>query len=190
MKNPLLILITLVVSFSGVNAQFTEKETVSAFLETKKGVRHDLKLKFEEFDLYTVTVADSIQILKEKYEVKKLKKLTSLDKQIASYQKRINQKKDTPGAADKVVEASLQKRYKYDRDKLIKRRQEAENWKPNYLNRYANSADKSKALIKKVNAIFFAQKPWEKLPAKYRGTFIVSLDGKKCYKMIPYPKTE
>ena len=168
-------------------AQSVEKETVSEFLETKKGVRHDLKLKFEEFDLYTITVADSIQILQKKFEKEKSKKLNSLDKQIASYQKRINQKKPTPDDFSKVVESSLQKRFKYDLEKLKKKKEKAELWKPKYLNRYTSDTDKSRQLVKKVNAVFLAQKPWEKIPAKYRGTFILSLDGKKCYKMIPYP---
>ena len=187
MKNRIHLIIAILIT-SIAYAQSVEKETVSAFLETKKGVRHDLKLKFEEFDVYTITVADSIQILQEKFKKEQSKKLNSLDKQIASYQKRINQKKPTPGAADKVVESSLQKRFKYDQEKLKKKRADVESWKPKYLNRYATDTDQNRPLVKKVNAVFLAQKPWESSPKKYRGTFILSLDGEKCYKMIPYPK--
>lgn len=168
-------------------AQTTEKETVSKFLETHRGVRHDIKLQFKEFEVFTVTVADSIHILQEKFQNKRAKKLTSLEKQIESYQKRINQKKETPGAADKVVESALQKRYAYDLAKLQVKYEKAKLWKPDYLNTYED-VDPTKALIKKANAVFTAQKPGEKLPALYRGTFILSLDGTKCYKMIRFPK--
>ncbi len=190
MKNVFLRLLTVIAITGSIEAQSLEKETVSAFLETKKGVRHDLKLKFETFELSTLTVEDSVQILNSKYQKKKTTKLSDIDKQIASLEKRINTKKEIKSAFDKAVESSLQKRYKYDIEKLKAKREKAENWTPKYLNRYTEVSDKNKSLVKKVNSIFYAQKPWEKISKKYRGTFILSLDGKKCYKMIPYPKKE
>lgn len=178
----------LVFIASCTQSQSIEKETVTAFLETNKGVRHNLNLEFKEFSLSTLTVADSIKILETKFQKEQSKKLNSLDKQIASYKKRIEERKRTNNDVDQVVESSLQKRFKYDLEKLKKKKEETEKWRPNYLDTYSEKIDINEPLVKKVNAIFLAQKLSDKAPAEYRGTFILTLDGKKCYKMIPYPK--
>ena len=183
---------TLIVTlfFSCTQAQTLEKETVKEFLETRKGVRYDINLEYKEFTIKTITVADSIQILEERFKKEQTTKLNTVNSQIASLEKRINKENTSTNSFDNVVEASLQKRYKHDLEKANTKKEEIEKWKPDYLNTYSGNSDLEQPLVKRADAVFMAQKPNENISAEYKQSFILSLDGTKCYKTMAYPTVQ
>ncbi|NJB82066.1 hypothetical protein [Wenyingzhuangia aestuarii] len=184
----ILFTITLFSVCSLLNAQTIEKQAVKEYLETVKGVKYDLKVAFTHFEISTITVQDSIAILKDSFEKNKTQKLASLTKSIASLNDGIKKQEGKTGL-DAVVAGSLKKRFTYDRDKLQKKYDEIVLWKFKLYEPYKTESPE-KILSKKADVHFTAIKPGETKSSAYTGDFVLNPKGDKCLKSKNIKKIE
>lgn len=184
----ILFTITLFSVCSLLNAQTIEKQAIKEYLETIKGVKYDLKVAFTHFEISTITVQDSIAILKDSFEENKAKKIASLTKSIASLNDGIKKQEGKTGL-DAVVAGSLKKRFTHDRDKLQKKYDEVALWKFKLYEPYKTESPE-KILSKKADVHFTAIKPGETKTSAYTGDFILNPKGDKCLKSKNIKKIE
>lgn len=170
------------------NAQTIEKKAVKEYLETVKGVHYNLKVNYTHFEVSTITVQDSITLLKDIFENNKASKLASLTKSIASLNDGIKKQEGKTGMAAVVAE-SLKKRFIHDRDKLQKKYDEIALWKFRLYEPY-KTQEPDKVLSKKADVHFTAIKPGETKASAYTGDFVLNTVGDKCLKSKNIKKIE
>lgn len=180
MKLPRLFILLIVFLVSCSNPTSNYKQTVLDYLQVEKGVKIDLKIKFSRFYLLPdITVADSIKILEEQYRSEKSKKIEIARKNISRLENDIDeQNRSRNYLITQVLVPRLQEQLKEERDKLVN----AEQWRPDYLNRYADKSP-GEILAKRIETQFSFQNPKLNSRQELSADFILSPDGNKCYKM-------
>ena len=156
MKLPRLFILLIVFLVSCSNPTSNYKQTVLDYLQVEKGVKIDLKIKFSRFYLLPdITVADSIKILEEQYRSEKSKKIEIARKNISRLENDIDeQNRSRNYLITQVLVPRLQEQLKEERDKLVN----AEQWRPDYLNRYADKSP-GEILAKRIETQFSFQNP-------------------------------
>lgn len=175
----LFILLFFPLVISSCSAQSDSKKAIINYLETQNSVKTDLKIEFLSFDISDITVSDSISILQTQYESEKSQKVESAEKSITHWKNAIEKQK---GKNNKVVAKALISDYT---EKLMKAENDlkaAQEWKPDYLNRY-NSYNPSDILAKKVESRFSFLNPRLQTRQEINAIFILSANGKQCNKM-------
>lgn len=157
------------------------EKAIIDYLETnKKGVKTDLQIKFLFIDVSDITVADSISILQDQFEIKKAKKIESAQKNIAHWQESIEKQK---GKKNQLVAKAVISNFSEKLAQAEKDLKEAQAWTPDYLNRY-DSRNSSEILAKKANCKFSFFNPKLQARQELTALFILSADGEKCNNMI------
>ena len=154
-----------------------EKKAITEFIETNKGVRTDLDVKFISIEISEIKVSDSLKILNNQLDLKKLKKIESAEKMVADYKKSIAETKND--LVGKVLKSKWQK-------ELSKAEIELENarkWEPNYTKIYADK-NADEVLAKKAECVFSFMNPLLKTRQEMQNTFILNKSGTECLKMI------
>lgn len=158
------------------------KNTVLDYLQTENGIKTDFKIEFTKFDVSDITVADSITILQELYQVEKQKKIESAQQSVTHWENAIEKQQKKKNDIFAGVLAST---YQKDLDKAKEELQKATEWTADYIHKYGNRSP-SEIIAKKIDAYFSFQNP--KLAQAIRqelgAIFILSPDGTQCYKMI------
>lgn len=157
-----------------------EKAIVDCLETDKKGVKTDLQIKFLFIDVSYITVADSISILQDQFEIKKAKKIESAQKNIAHWQESIEKQK---GKKNQLVAKAVISNFSEKLAQAEKDLKEAQAWTPDYLNRY-DSRNSSEILAKKADCKFSFFNPKLQARQELTALFILSADGEKCNNMI------
>jgi hypothetical protein len=178
----ILLLLLIVSSISCSNLNDAYKQTVSDYLQTENGIKTDFKIEFQKFEVSDITVADSVKILQEQYQAEKQKKIETAQKSVQHWKNAIEkqQKKEND-----LVAKALASRYQKDLEKAKMELEQAENWKSDYVDRY-NDHPENEILAKQVDTYFSFQNPKLGQPVRQEmgAMFVLSSDGKQCYKMI------
>lgn len=173
----LLLLFPLIVSCS---AQSEYEKVIADYLQTENGVKTDLKIEFLEMNISDIIVSDSIQILNEKHQAEKAKRISDAQKSVDHWKNSIEEQKGKKNQlVAKAVISNAEKRLTNAETEL----KEAQEWRPEYLNRY-ESRDPSDILAKKAESHFSFMNPKLQTRQEMTAWFILSPDGKQCYKMI------
>lgn len=180
MKQTLLSFCLLFIAVSCNDTNNVYKTTVLDYLQTKNGIKTDLKIKFQKFELSDITVGDSIKVLQERFYTEKQKKIDVAYQAVAHWNEAIA-KQEKKG--DALVAKALVVRYKKDLEKAEIELKQAMSWLADYVNRYADRST-SEVLAKKVDACFSFQNPKLATRQEISAYFILSPDGTKCYKMV------
>lgn len=171
-----LLYLIFVLSFISAcsSAQSEYENIIREFLETRKGVRTDLKIKFEIINVSDILVQDSINIIKEEFESEQSKRIANIEQAIERYEKRIAEHKkrnDFIGRASVVDQKGLLK-------SEIKSLEEAKNWSPEILHKYDNR-QANEVLVKKALCTFSLYNSKLQTRQTYKDAVIIlSADGK------------
>lgn len=180
MKKLYFLILLLLVWLSCSSPSNYEKAIID-YLETdKKGVKTDLQIKFLFIDVSDITVADSISILQDQFEIKKAKKIESAQKNIAHWQESIEKQK---GKKNQLVAKAVISNFSEKLAQVEKDLKEVQAWTPDYLNRY-DSRNSSEILAKKADCKFSFFNPKLQARQELTALFILSADGEKCNNMI------
>ena len=173
----LLLLFPFVISCS---AQSEYEKVISDYLQIRDEVKTDLKIEFLKMNVSDITVSDSIQILNNEYQAEKEKRISDAQKSVEHWQNSIEEQKGKKNQlVAKAVIGNAEKRLANAENKL----KEAQEWKPDYLNRY-ESRNPSDILAKKAESRFSFMNPKLQTRQEMNALFILSPDDKQCYKMI------
>lgn len=180
MKISQLYLALILFTVSCSNSTGIYKQTVLNYLQIQNGLNTDLKIKFFQFDICPdITVADSMKILEERYQSEKNRKIEFAQNNITRLEKAIEEQKRK---GNNVVAQALLPRYQNNLNDARTELENAEKWRPNYLDRYAGRTPSEK-LAKRINTQFSFQNPNMNLRQNVSAFFILSPDGQKCYRM-------
>lgn len=161
-------------------AQSEYEKPIREYLETQNGIKTDLKIEFLDMNVSDISVADSIAIIQEHFEVEKAKKVESQKSNIARWQKSIEEQK---GKKNQVVAKALITKFTENISKAEKELGNIESWHPEYLDRYKGRKT-SDVLAKKADTRFSYLNPKLQTRQEMQVLFILSADGKQCYRMI------
>lgn len=177
-----LLLLVLLTSCSGPSAY---EQAIADFVQTdKKGTKYDLKFKVLEIkELKKITVGDSITILTDDWEKEKTKKLTSLTESLerskASLEKEKTKRFSTQTMID-MYNKSID-RYQHTIDSIS-------SFTPEKITQYG-SRNKEEVLAILVECKYNAVPPMTNTTIEETREFVLSPDGKKCYRQSA-PKKE
>ena len=173
-----ILLIAFLVSCSNPTSSY--EQTVLDYLKAEQNAEIYPKVYISRiYPLPDITVADSIIILEEKYRSEKSKKIKIALENISRLENDINKKNRSLNYLITQVSISrLQEQLVEERDKLIS----AEQWRPDYLNRY-DAKSPSEILAKRIKIQFSFQNPKLDFRQELTADFILSPDGDTCYKM-------
>lgn len=178
------ILFSFCLLFASVSCSGTDnvyKTTVLDYLQTENGIKTDFKIEFQKFELSDITVADSVKILQEQYQIEKQKKIESAQKSVTYWEGVLEKYK---GRNDLVAKASAGRSQK-DLEKAKAELETAMKWEPEYVSRYSGRSG-TDILAKKADTYFSFQNPKLAQPVRQEisAYFVLSPDGAKCYKMV------
>lgn len=181
------ILLLTVLTLFAVSCNGTDnvyKNTVLDYLQTENGIKTDFKIEFTKFELSDITVADSVKILQEQYQIEKQKKIDSAQQSITHWENAILKQK---GKGDNLVAKTLVSRYQKDLEKAKAELEQVMHWQADYVKRYDNRST-SEVLAKKADTYFCFQNPQlvQSVRQELGATFILSSNGTQCYKMIKH----
>ena len=162
------------------STQSESEKVIADYLQTENGVKIDLKIEFLELNISDITVADSIAILQEYFETERAKKIESAEKSVKHWQESIEKQK---GKKNQLVAKALISNSTEKLENAENEFKKAQEWKPDYLNRY-ESRNSSNVLAKKAESRFSFLNPKLQTKQEMSALFILSADGTQCYKMI------
>ncbi|NDV59103.1 hypothetical protein [Bacteroides sp. 519] len=177
-KYILFLFFPFVISCSTTQSEY--EKVIADYLQTENGIKTDLKIEFLEMKVSDITVADSIAILQERFEAERAKKIESAEKSIKHWQESIEKQK---GKKNQLVAKALISNSTEKLEIAKTELKKAQEWKPDYLNRY-ESRNPSDILAQKVESRFSFQNPKLQVRQEMNALFILSADGKQCNKMI------
>lgn len=175
----LFFIISLYLVVSACSGQSKYQKAIVDYLETEKGVRTDLKIKFLDFDISDITVADSILYYQEKYTIEKEKKIKDAKASVKHWQNAIDKQKGKNTPVSKALISDFKEKLKTAESNL----KSAQDWSPDYLSKY-EGLESSKTLAKKVKSRFTFLNPRLQTRQEINAIFILSANGEKCHKMI------
>jgi hypothetical protein len=162
------------------SSQSEYEKLISDYLQTKDGIKTDLKIEFRSIDVSDITVSDSVSILRKQFESEKNKKIETIQNSISRLENKIQEQK---GKKNQVVAKALISGWEKDLEKYQSDLTTAQEWKLDYLNRY-DSRNTSDILAKKAACKFSFMNPKLQTRQEMRALFILSADGKQCNNMI------
>lgn len=165
--------------FSCSSPQSEYEKVITDFLETKNGVKTDLQIKYSKLEVSDISVADSIAILKEQFETERAKKIQSIEQTIKGKEKSIAEQQNKK---NRVVANTLIKMWEKELAREKEDLEKAQNWKPDYLNRYETRSS-SDILARKADITFSYFNPNLQTRQEMSAWVILSADGKQCYRM-------
>ncbi|MDH6357138.1 hypothetical protein [Parabacteroides sp. PF5-9] len=182
MKQILLSIALILFATSCTGTDNVYKNAVLDYLQTENGIKTDFKIEFTKFELSDITVADSITILQEQYQVEKQKKIESAQRSVTHWENAIEKQQKKK---NDIFAGVLTSTYQKDLEKAKEELQKANNWTADYIHRYDNRTG-TDILAKKVDTYFSFQNPKLGQPVRQEmgAVFILSSDGTQCYKMI------
>ncbi|NDV77718.1 hypothetical protein [Dysgonomonas sp. 511] len=177
-KYILLLFFPFVISCSTSQSEY--EKAIADYLQTGNGIKTDLKIEFLEMKVSDITVTDSIAILQKRFDAERTKKIESAEKSIKHWQESIEKQKGKKNqlVAKAIISNSTEK-LEIAKTELKK----AQEWKPGYLSRY-ESRNPSDILAQKAESRFSFMNPKLQTRQEMNALFILSADGKQCYKMI------
>ncbi|MDR1502008.1 MAG: hypothetical protein LBT43_06090 [Prevotella sp.] len=180
--NKIYSFIAIVLLCISCSKQSEYERVITEALEVTNGTRTDLQIKYSKLEVSDVSVADSIAILKERFETERAKKIQSIEQSIKRIEESLaehrgkleNSKSSTDELISRILIKDNERFLSNDKDRL----EEAKNWKPDYLNRY-DSRNPSEVIAKKASATLSFFNPKLQTRQEMSPLFILSPDGKK-----------
>jgi hypothetical protein len=174
--NKICTFIAIVLLCISCSKQSEYERVITEALEVTNGTRTDLQIKYSKLEVSNVSIADSIAILKERFEKERSDLLTKREQEVQRYKDQIAgiEEKSSQDVADYVI----LKMYKTNLADAEVSLQKAKDWKPDYLNRY-DSRNPSEVIAKKANATLSFFNPKLQTRQEMSPLFILSPDGKK-----------
>lgn len=166
--------------FSCSSSQSEYEKVITDFLETKNGVKTDLQIRYTKLEVSDISVADSISILKEQFEAERVKKIQSIEQTIKSKEESIAEQHNSD---NRLVANVLIKGWQRELAREKEDLEKAQNWKPDYLNKYDNR-NPSDILSRKADVTFSYFNPQLQTRQEMSAWVILSADGKQCYRLI------
>ena len=188
----LFYLSTLLLFSCSTNSNAQEALIVDYLQTSSSGVKTDLKIDISSIEVSDITVADSIAILREKYEQDKLSKTKIAEGAVTAAQKSVDElttKIDTNDAStlqkrmDKIGDETLQRIMLRNLEEKKVELREVQEWQPEYLKKYA-SREESNLLVKKAIATFSYFNPKLNTRQERAETFVLSKDGSKVLGLV------
>lgn len=180
MKNLFFSLALTACLFSCSSSQSEYEKVITDFLETKNGVKTDLQIRYTKLEVSDISVADSISILKEQFEAERVKKIQSIEQTIKSKEESITEQHNSD---NRLVANVLIKGWQRELAREKEDLEKAQNWKPDYLNKYDNR-NPSDILSRKADVTFSYFNPQLQTRQEMSAWVILSTDGKQCYRLI------
>ncbi|WP_298527576.1 hypothetical protein [uncultured Christiangramia sp.] len=189
MKKVLPFLLFTIMACNSQQNTDAQKEAIINFLqEDAKGVKTDLKIEVSELEITDVTVADSINFLKNKYQTeidKAQKSINNFKSNIHSTEKD-NDSLDNSNMDDLArisANNSLIQLYRRGLEKSKAKLEEAEKQKSLSLNKYQDR-DKNELLVKKAETTFSFFNPRLQTRQERTDDFVLSKDGTEVLGII------
>ena len=185
MNQSLLYLVFILFAVSCSNSTGIYKQTISDYIQIQNGLETDLKIKFSQFDVYPdITVDNSMKILEKRYLNEKSRKIEFAQNNIVRLEKEIEElkSKGNNSWSSNWVKYTLLQRYQNNLKDAIADLEKAEQWWPDYMDRYVGRTPSEK-IAKRINTQFSFQNPDMNLRQNVSAFFILSPDGRKCYRM-------
>ena len=155
------------------------KKQIRDFFEINDGIKTDLDIKIKDLTVKDITVADSIAILKARFEDERNEKIESLEKSIAYY---LGAKEKYEAQKGDIVAGVLVSKCTDELAKFKKDLVAAENWRPEYLERYEDEKN-TKVLAQLVEAHVSLYNPKIQTRQEKMTKFIFTPDGSQCLRM-------
>ncbi|NMA74241.1 MAG: hypothetical protein GX963_08815 [Bacteroidales bacterium] len=158
------------------------KKVLLEALESKDGIRTDLKIKFTSMEVVDITVKDSIDYYQKKFSDEKKKQQTSAESAIEHYQKLLDEReaKENKDVVDHMLMAENKSQIKNNKAAL----DVLEQWHPKYLDKY-NGRNENEVLAKLATASFKFTNPHTKANQEMIDKkFLFSPDGTKVLEIF------
>lgn len=175
-----IIIISLFSAFLSCSNQSNDEKVIRTFLQTQNGVTTDLKIEFIELNVKDITVSDSINILQKVFDAEKSKKIEVAEKSVAHWKNAIEEQKNQK---NQLISKVLVSDYIVKLTNAENDLKAAQEWKPDYLNRYV-SRDTKDVLVKNADCKFSFFNPKLQTRQEMKALFLLSADGKQCFRMI------
>lgn len=189
MKKITILLLPLLLTFISCNSYSTEQKAIEQFMTSDgSGGSYDIDIHFDDFKVKNITVADSLQILQQKFEKEKSDKIKQIESSINFNKGQVNKyKKELASGSSaghiKMIDKLMIKSTKEKITKLEKQLEDARHWEPDYLGRY-DPAEKERILVKIASAQVSFMNPVLKVKQKINADFVLNKEGNKCLRMI------
>lgn len=165
-------------------SQSKYEKTIVDFLNKNAEIKADLEIKFKSFEVSDYFVSDSIQVLKERDEKERNRKIEVIQKKIDVLNTSIaRQEKEIQTSTFKPVQEGLIRKYSKEKQEAEKNLREAQSWVLPGLHKYDNRSP-SELLAKKVLAKFNYFDPKLHVKQDMNAIFILSPDGNTCHRMM------
>lgn len=173
-----LVLLSLIACSSN---ESNYKKTIADFVQTdKRGTKYDLKFKVLELkEIKKMTVADSIQYLENKMNIERAKKIETYKKLVADSQTKLKKAESSKDFVEKFMKSTYEKNIEKYKKEVTK----WEEWNPDWTSKYEEQA-KDKLLAVIVYCKYSAIPPMMNTTIEETRYFVLSPDGKNCYKQI------
>jgi len=184
----LLFLIALTACNSQQNTDAQKQAIINFLQEDAKGVKTDLKIEVSQLEITDVTVADSISILKERYQLE----IEKAQKSIENFQSNIDSAMKENESLDNSnidnlakisANKSISEMYQSGLEKAQAALKEVEKQKSLSLAKYEDN-DESKLLVKKAVTTFSFFNPRLQTRQERTDDFVLSKDGLEVLAII------
>lgn len=171
----LLPLFAILFSCGGTTSIY--EKVIAEFVQTdSRGTKLDMKFKVEELkEIFRVTVADSIKIITDNFNIEKDKQMASLEKTLSIFTENIEKAKATSRPSQVMISS-----YQSSIDKTNERINALRESSPKELAKYENR-DANDILRIVVRCTYSVDEPITKKRATETFDFLLSPDGIKCY---------
>lgn len=175
MKRILLLpLFTLLLSCTGTTSKY--ENLIADVVQTDGGVKIDLNFKVEELEeIKQISVADSIKIISDNFNIEKDKQMASLEKTLSVFTESIEKAKAANRPSQVMIDS-----YQSSIDKTNERIDALRESVPNELIKYENR-DTSEILAIVVRCTYTIDEPLTKKRATETFDFFLSPDATKFY---------
>lgn len=186
-KSFIILLVALTGCNTGKNTDQQKQAIINFLQEDAKEVKTDLQIEILNLEISDITVADSIAILKNRYEKEKASKIKKAEDALKRSQKTLDKQlkilESKTEKRDRIVDEIFEKKERKSVEANKNQLEEIRNWNPAYLNRY-EGRDNSELLVKKATTTFSYFNPSLQTRQERTDTFVFSKDGKKVLGMM------
>ena len=171
----LLSLVSLLFSCGGTTSKY--EKVIADFVQTdSRGTKLDMNFKAEKLEeIRCVTVADSIKIITDNFNIERDKQIASLEKTVSLFTENIEKAKAAHRPSQTMINS-----YQSNLDKTNERIDALRKSVPEELAKYENR-DASDILTIVVRCTYSVDEPITNKRATETFDFFLSPDGTKCY---------
>lgn len=178
MKKLLVVLFVLPLFIACTSEKATYGKAIADFVQTdKSGAKYDMKFKIEKInEIRKITVADSVAYLTNKMETERAEKIRVQEEAIRNSEAAIEKEKKSGLTMKMIIDM-----YTENINKAKSRIEEYKTWNPGWTDNYkGRNSDEIIAIA--VNCTYSAIPPILNTKMEDTDYFILSPDGKTCYK--------